>query len=522
MLRHTRPMFTPSTMASDSSTSQSYPPRIARVWVVAIGLALLAGIAFRIRAGLLEPGLWYDEVLWYERFMTGFKRGIRAPAYAAFHYHYFKSLTVPLEYQVRLVSIVCGIAVLPLFTITVHKLFNNLRLTFLGTILLSSNVAAISFTHEFKPYSMELCLHTVWLLSLVGFSSKRASLWVSSLVLLGGLSLSYGCIPLIAFQLVFAIHLYRKREITLGDLLGCVAIFAGYLVYFLGVYPHLQGTGTKRWGRKYGVFFNTSVHGTGVSAYLTWFFAKLSTYVTYPLNWYQDVTFEDRADGFPKGHGYLQLWWLGAVYLLVLLRKMRQTRYDDPRLIPVYLLLGYTLAGILRIYPLGFFRANLFIFLYATLSLLFVLQGALTRVSPRNANLLVGLMLIPTCMSFSSQSPGEKSFYNLALAPALEEICKASQGEPVTLITDRKVAPAITFYLNHRVPLTCQRSISVMNFRNPSDLESLLQGKGDRYVIYAEGSSDFRAQIHRSLIEQHHGELIVHRGSMAEYLVRGD
>jgi hypothetical protein len=509
-------------MTLDSSPSQSSSRRISQVWIAAIFLSIVAGVALRLRAGLLEPGLWYDEVLWYERFMTGFKRGIRAPAYAAFHYHYFKNLSIPLEYQIRLVSIVSGIAVLPLFTITVQKLFNNLRLTFLGAILLSINLAAVSFTHEFKPYSMELCLHTIWMLSLVGFSNKRISVWVSSFLLLGSLSLSYGFIPLIAFQVTFAGYLYIKREIKLIDILGCVALFGGYAVYFLGIYPQLQGTGTKRWGKKYGVFFDAGVHGTGVSAYLTWFFAKVSTYLSYPLNWYENLRFEDRAQGFPRGHGYLQVWWLGAVYFFLLLRKTLRTRYDDPRLIPVYLLCGYTLAGILRIYPLGFFRANLFMFLYATLSLFFLCEGALTKLSTRAGNLFLCILLIPTCISTLSHQLGEKSFYNLPLAPALKEICATSEGQPITLIIDRKVASSIRFYLTHRVDLMCQDKITLVNFKDPSDLESLLRKAGNRYVIYAEGPSDFRAQVHHILVERHHGNLVAKEGDMAEYVVRED
>lgn len=491
-----------------------------RGWGLVVLGAIALGLGLRILAGWTQPGLWYDEILWFDRFLDGFTRGIRAPGYTYLHYHYFLSLNGLQEYKIRIVSILCGLAFVPLFALLTHRLFKNIKLTALGTLLVSVNIAAVGFTHEFKPYSMELFLHTAWLLCVVGFANKRIAVLTSSIILIIGLTLSYGLIPLIAFQIVYATYLWLRREIKPIDLLVCFALCGGYVVYFLDIYPKMRGTSTKLWGKKYGVFFEPRIHGDGVWAYLSWFFAKISTYVSYPLNLFRELPFSERSAGFLKGYGYIETVWLGLIFSVALVAKALRTRFDDERMIPVYLLAGYTLAGILRIYPLGFFRANLFILLYATLALLFLVQGILKKLTPEAGTVFLGLLLIPTLFFTTTGPIGSKFFYNLNWSKALEEICRDARETPLAVITDAKTGFAFNFYRKIAAPPECSTRITRNVFTSPETLERLLQRHQRAYVFFSGSPKLLPETIHPLIIERYQGAQVADAGGMYEYVVK--
>lgn len=497
------------------------PPRkFISGWNISIGAAVALGLLLRILAGWSQPGLWYDEILWFDRFLDGFTRGIRAPGYTFFHYHYFLSLNGLQEYKIRIVSIVSGLAVVPLFALLTHKLFANVKLTVIGTLLVSVNIAAVSFTHEFKPYSMELFLHTAWLLCIVGFTNKRVATLTSTLILLAGLTLSYGLIPLIAFQIVYVGYLWWKKRIKLVDVILCYALCGAYLFYFLGLYGKMKGASTKQWGKKYGVFFDPRLHGAGLWAYLSWFFAKVSTYVSYPFNLFRELPFSDRAAGFRKGYGYIEAGWLGVLFLGATVAKVIRTRFDDERLIPVYLLAGYTLAGLLRIYPLGFFRANLFILVYATLSVLFLLEGMLKKLTPQAGSIALCILLLPT-LFFTAIGPiGSKFFYNLNWSDALARVCKDAEQGPIAVITDAKTGFAFNFYRKTAASPECSTRISRNVFTSPETLERLLQRNPRAYIFFAGSPKLLPERIDPLIVEHFQGTQVSDAGGMYEYVIK--
>jgi hypothetical protein len=482
--------------------------------------AVVLGVLLRVLAGWSQPGLWYDEILWFDRFLDGFTRGIRAPGYTYFHYHYFLSLNGLQEYKIRIVSIVSGIAVVPLFALLVHKLFANPKLTAIGTLLVSVNIAAVSFTHEFKPYSMELFLHTAWLLCIIGFTNKRVAVLASTLILIGGLTVSYGLIPLIAFQVVYVGYLWWTRRIKAVDAIICYALCGTYLFYFLGLYGKMKGTSTKQWGKKYGVFFDPRLHGEGVIAYLSWLLAKISTYLSYPLNLFRELPFSDRSAGFRKGYGYIEAGWLGVVFVVATVARVVRTRFDDERLIPVYLLAGYTLAGILRIYPLGFFRANLFILLYATLTLLFLLDGLLKKLTPQAGAIALCVLSLPTLLYTAKGPLGSKFFYNLNWSQSLKEVCKDAEHAPIAVITDAKTGFAFNFYRKTSASPECSARITRNVFTSPETLERLLQHNERAYIFFAGSPKLLPEKIHPLIVERFHGTQVSDAGGMYAYVVK--
>lgn len=500
------------------------PPTTKRMyvsgWRVTIAGSIALGLLLRLLAGWSHPGLWYDEILWFDRFLDGFTRGIRAPGYTFFHYHYFLSLNGLQEYKIRIVSIVSGLAVVPLFALLAHKLFANSKLTAIGTLLVSINIAAVSFTHEFKPYSLELFLHTAWLLCVVGFTNKRVAVLTSTLILIAGLTVSYGLIPLIAFQVVYAGYLWWRGRIKVIDVIFCYALCGAYLLYFLGIYGKMKGASTRQWGKKYGVFFDPRIHGEGIVAYLSWFFAKLSTYVSYPLNLFRELPFSDRAAGFRKGYGYLEAGWVGALFAGLTVAKVIRTRFDDERLIPVLLLAGYTLAGVLRIYPLGFFRANLFILLYATLTLLFLLDGLLKKLTPQAGAIALCVLSLPTLL-FTATSPiGSKFFYNLNWSQALKRLCEDAEQAPLAVITDAKTGFAFNFYRKTAAPPECSARITRNVFTSPETLDRLLRRHQRAYVFFAGSPKLLPEKIHPLIVEGFQGTQVSDAGGMYEYVVK--
>lgn len=451
--------------------------RPAVIWWIAIGLCIVVGFAIQLQIGLQRPSVWGDEAGWFQDMMIDSELlTIRAPAYILLHRFLFRKVfSTYEEYKIRLVSIVSGVLFLPLFVLVVDRLFRSHTLTLIGALLASFNVAVASYAHEFKPYMLELFLHTAWFYVAILIEDKRRAAIGGSFVLVVGCLFSYSFVPLLAFQLVYVVSLRARRQIDDLTVAGSLLPVLAYLAFFLFVYAtQLLQNPPDYWGQKYGVFYEGE---WSAWRFLGWLFAKISTYVTYPLNWFQEELARTALSPFPAGFGFKENAAVGAVFTGMALLKFARMRWDDPRLIPLYVLGGYTLAGVLRIWPLGFFRTNVFLFLYGSLAMLLLFQclDSLKGMERATAALLV---LLPSVLFTTGNAIGEKYDANIRTRDYLLVLCEQDSRNAVPVLMDFNVPPSLRFYLRYdrTVRDSCGDRIAVRLFTNLADLGTLLNG----------------------------------------------
>ncbi len=500
---------------SQSATACSAQPR----WLFwAIGVIVLLAIGLRLKAGYPAAGLWADELTWITRIKQGFKAGIRAQGYILLHSAYFKLFGTHVEHQIRFFSIVSGLAFVPLFSLLVHRLFARPWLTVVGTALVAINVAAIAFTHEFKPYAIDLLFHTAWLCSLIAITDRSRAVLVSTVILIVGVFLSYSMVPIIAFQFCYIGYWLLKKRLALSHVVFPGLLLLSYSTYFILIYPSLYGTNSDLWSSKYGVFYSADLHGSGVFNYLSWFFGKVSAYITLPLNWFIELPLAARTRGFLAGHGFAEVPALGLLSIVLMGIKLRYIKIEDPRLTPILLLCGYTLAGVLKLFPLGYFRSNLFILCYSTLTLLIFIEP-IGKLSRRWFVISLLALFIPTAV-FTMRAPlAKKYFYSLPIASILRSACLKSAEAPVTIIADGKVGAALSFYRSKHIVAECKNKLHVMKYRKLDELASFVSAAKYAHVFFVGSTRRSVSDVIAVLSQSEKAKFVAEGGGAMHYIV---
>ena len=399
--------------------------------------------------------------------MDGLELSIRAPAYLLLHKVLFQEVfSTFTEARIRIVSIVSGVLFLPLFVLVVHRLFRSAWVTLVGALLASFNIALASFTHEFKPYMLDLFLHTAWFYAAILVEDKRRAAIAGTAVLLVACLFSYSAVPLLAFQGVYLLYLRAKGMIGRGSfvasVLAVLVAIGAFTLAYAARFAHSNPPGY--WARKYGVFYHGPFNAVDFGR---WILDKISAYLTYPLNLFSQPAAEDYVRGFSEGFGFVQNPVLGIAFCGLALACWLRHRWDDPRLIPVYLLGGYTVAGVLRLWPLGFFRTNVFLFLYASLALLDCLNSS--RGFFRAAAVTLALASFTV---FTLSNPVGEKINHLRTPRFLKIVCESDGRKAILLAVDRNAVASARFYLRSDASIrgACGGRVRLRAF---GDLEAL-------------------------------------------------
>jgi hypothetical protein len=399
-------------------------PRVQRAaYRVALAVLIVVGVYFRSRRYWFDPlGLWVDEATWGIRLITGplTKLEFRPIGYMA-----LTKLVVTLhsdERTLRLWSYLAGLASLPITADLARYLFKSRLVRVLCLAVVAYNPLLIDMAREFKPYSLEFCVHLglVWLF--VRWQARHSRAWLGALLVASVLAfpLAYNIVFLLpSIFTVLGYTLLRAKAYR--ALLASVCAALAALAVMAAIYTSaLRGTtqdrgGTERfWGKKYDVFYlPAATPGSHLSARLRWLADKYGDLAAFPgshgnraLSPEVPLTTVTRKLGAIGAGAWLALHAVGIVALLVYRRRW------------LVLLVGPLLVTIafnaISLWPFGAFRSNVFLLAYLFLIPMLGLDVLLLarRAAARLAGTLGSALLLVTNLSAGFEPHIRKHFFS--------------------------------------------------------------------------------------------------------------
>jgi len=363
---------------------------------VALVAFILIGIYFRSRRYWIDPlGLWVDEATWGVRL---FRRSLTQLEFRPIGYMALTKLIVTAysdERTLRLLSYVAGVASLLITADLAKYLFKSRLVRVLCVAVVAYNPLLIDMAREFKPYSVEFCVHLglVWLFVRWRANRSRARLGVLLACSVIAFPFAYnvvfllpGLFALLGYTFLRA-KAYRALLVTVCAALAAVAVMVAIYVSALrGTTEDSDGT-EQFWGRKYDVFYlPTAQHPNSKAARVTWLAHKYGELAAFPGSHGNraltaNLTVSETTSKLAKigSHAWLLLHGLGLLALVVYRRQW------------LVLLLGPLLVSMafntVSLWPFGAFRSNVFLLAYLVLIPMFSLdvllaaQASMTRLA---------------------------------------------------------------------------------------------------------------------------------------------
>jgi hypothetical protein len=321
------------------------------------------GWLLRARGYLWNPSaFWLDECSWAMNLVEqpllelcirpiGFMWVSRELAYVF-------SLSEPV---LRALPWFAGMTTVALAPALARRLFANPGARLLFVAIIAFNPVAIDFSKEFKPYSVSLTLHLLLMLLTLRYVDTRRGRDLAWLLVAATL----GC--LFAQDLVFAypgvflltgwttLRLGRRHVIAV---VSVAALIVGLLLlqYFLS-WRLNPPSDTNMWGNKYNVFYQGR-HG----GYTAWWLERHASMAEFPAYrhkfWLKDFLQGRRLD---EARAIDNTIWLILHVLGLLVIAIWRRQRAVLLVLPIALLWGFN--G-LRLWPVGGFRANLFVIGY--------------------------------------------------------------------------------------------------------------------------------------------------------------
>ena len=432
-----------------SHLGDSWLPRL-NVWRVAYRVALVAfiliGIYLRSRRYWIDPlGLWVDEATWGIRL---FRRPLTQLEFRPIGYMALTKLIVTVysdERTLRLLSYVAGVASL-LITADLSKyLFKSRLIRVLCVAVVAYNPLLIDMTREFKPYSVEFCVHLglVWLY--VRWHESRSRARLGALLACSALAFPFaynvvfllpGLFTLLGYTLLRA-KAYRARIVTVCAAIAAIALMATIYVSALRVRTE-DSSGTEQfWGHKYDVFYlPTALQPSSLTARVSWLARKYGDLAAFPgSHGNRPLTASASVTGTTSKLAQVgSCTWLllHGVGLLALLLYRRQW---------LPLLLGPLLVSMvfnaLSLWPFGAFRSNVFLLAYVMLIPMFSLDLLLTArfVIARSVGAFGAGLLLVTNLSTGFEPHIRKHFFSTQteMTRLVEHMAAVRAQQPIGL-----------------------------------------------------------------------------------------
>jgi hypothetical protein len=345
-----------------------------RVTLVAL---LLLGAYFRSRRYWIDPlGLWVDEATWGLRL---FRRSLTELEFRPIGYMALTKLIVRVycdERTLRLLSYVAGLASLPIAADIAKHLFESRLVRVLCVAVVAYNPLLIDMAREFKPYSLEFCVHLglVWLF--VRWRGNPSRAWLAALLACSALAFPFAYNIVFLLPGLFALLGYtflrekahRALLATVCTGIAAVAVMAS--IYFAALRGTTQDSGGSTehfWGKKYDVFYLPAAHQPRPAiARLHWLARKYCDLAAFPGSHGNPSP----KAGFAVSETPNKLAALGAYAWLVLhgIGLVVLVAYRRRWLL---LLTGPLLVSLafnaLSLWPFGAFRSNVFLLAYLIL-----------------------------------------------------------------------------------------------------------------------------------------------------------
>jgi len=432
-----------------SPLGDSWLPRL-NVWRVAYRVALVAfiliGVYLRSRRYWIDPlGLWVDEATWGIRLL---RRPLTQLEFRPIGYMALTKLIVTVysdERTLRLLSYVAGVASL-LITADLGKyLFKSRLIRVLCVAVVAYNPLLIDMAREFKPYSVEFCVHLglVWLY--VRWHESRSRARLGALLACSTLAFPFaynivfllpGLFTLLGYTLLRA-RAYRALIVTVCAALAAIALMATiYVTALRGTTQDSSGT-EQFWGHKYDVFYlPTALQPSSVTARVSWLARKYGDLAAFPgshgnrpLTASASVTATTSKLAEVGSRTWLLLHGVGLLALLLYRRQW------------LPLLLGPLLVSMvfnaLSLWPFGAFRSNVFLLAYVILIPMFSLDLLLTArvVIARSVGALGAALLLVTNLSTGFEPHIRKHFFSTQteMTRLVEHMAAVRAQQPIGL-----------------------------------------------------------------------------------------
>lgn len=429
----------------------STAPRAQKLLGIAVLLIVATGLFLRVRGYLFQASaFWLDECGWA---MLLVEQPLSELSIRPMGFIITSQIMARLfgltEVTLRALPWLAGMATTVLAVPLARELFRSFAARILFVFIIALHPCAIDFSKEFKPYSVSLCLHmSLLLLTLLYLRTGRGKhlAWTLATAAIGCL---FAQDLIFAFPAVFVLTgwaAFRANRTHLYAVVGVASLILLLLVgQYLLMWRHVSSGEVDNWATKYSVFYSRE---------------SRESFGAWALDHYLNMT------GFP---GFRRALWnpgpvsretltslalvdravwacLHFVGLFVLLRQRR--REAVLLLVPLATL---WLFNLLRLWPIGVFRANLFVVGYMAAIASMALDGG-KRLVPRVLDALPAVLLVflPVALLDRTWSARKQALtYASEFPAALDELLrlKRADGNPrETLLLDRRSCDPFRYY----------------------------------------------------------------------------
>jgi 4-amino-4-deoxy-L-arabinose transferase-like glycosyltransferase len=336
---------------------------------ITTALVVLVGLWLRTRGFFFSPlSLWLDEASWAIRLMErplvddlirpiGFMAVTRALA----------RVFGPSEVVLRFLPWCAGFATTLMAPALGKRLFRSGAARLLFVCVLSLHPAAIDLSKEFKPYAIGLALHVALVLLALTYceSGKRRDL--IAVLALACVAVLFAQDALFAYPglfLVLAISAFKARRLRH---LGAVALSAAVaLAVVVGLYVFVwsQLDHTKEeayWGKKYDVFYEADKSKDDKLDWIARHYAAVAAAPGSRRSLWTSARYPEKKLAELRSFDGI-VWILLHMAGLTFIVRTRKFREALLLVLPLDVAVAFNALGF---WPLGDFRTNLFVLVYA-------------------------------------------------------------------------------------------------------------------------------------------------------------
>lgn len=352
--------------------------------IVAVTVAVvLAGLMLRVRGFLFAARpFWLDECSWAV-FLVENRFGddnLRPVGFMAVS-RVLAALFSPTETVLRAIPWLSGMTILFLAPYLARRLYSAdpARLLFIAVIAL--HPAAIDLSKEFKPYSTSLALHAGLLLATLCYVETRRTRDLVPVLIVAACGTLFAQDLVFAFPGVFVVmgwEAYKNRRAHLPWIGACAALInAALVLQYAFIWSRIPESESTYWGNRYNVFH---VESDGQS-YVRWSLDRFREIAEFPGDrrtlWVPDVVSASVSDVLRSLDSFV--WTFAWLFGLGLLLSRRKVRVLPLLVLPCLVLWAF---NALDFWPMGAFRTNLFVLVYATAVAVVPFDGSWGRTAP--------------------------------------------------------------------------------------------------------------------------------------------
>ncbi|HEX3772891.1 MAG TPA: glycosyltransferase family 39 protein [Polyangiaceae bacterium] len=385
------------------------------VWLGMVA-CVAVGVWLRTRGALYSViPLWLDEAGWATMLMRDrlIDETIRPIGFMALS----KALVSAFggsEVTLRFLPWLCGVLTTILSVPLARRLFQAPAAQLLLVASISLHPGAIDLCKEFKPYSVTLFLHLSCLLCTLLYWEQGARWQLLAAIVAGLIGILFAQDLVFAYPglyLALGIRAWQRRSTSQLAILGVGAVLtiALVLTLYLLMWRHINkysfDNEANYWGQKYNVFYVARDNGPSAAG---WMLRKWLDLAAFPGMrrelWSARGPLSASAVEFLRHIDY-GVWVLLHVIGLGVIVVRRRLREALLLVLPLVMLLTFNL---LRFWPFGVFRTNLFALVYTASLAALALDAGLPELGQLFDLAPAALLVVVPLLGFERDWHGRK------------------------------------------------------------------------------------------------------------------